>query len=406
MFTDIPEGKKDPIFALNEKFRNDTRAQKLDLGVGVFKNESGCTPIMDVVAKAEAMVLYEQETKVYKGLMGNESFNEQIANLLIHYPDTVERTAVVQTTGGSGALRLVSDYIYSVNPKATVWVSNPSYANHAPILQDAGLRVSFYDYLDPVTRLVDNERIMNGIAKAERGDVVLLHGCCHNPTGADLTYEQWSELAKNMSSKGLVPFIDIAYQGLGTSLVEDAQGLNVVLAHCPEAFITTSCSKNFGLYAERIGAALIVCDNPHSVGNVRRRMANLALNSYAMPPNHGAEIVAKILSQPALFECWEQELEQMRAQIIGNRMSLYSALEQCGYPGDIGFVLNHKGMFSSFGWSDDMLHNLRVNHGIYVVQGGRINFAALPQDRAKEVAKLICYYVDAPRHAKKLTQNS
>lgn len=390
MYTNLPTGERDPIFALNEKFNDDPRADKIDLGVGVFRDEFGKTPIMSAVTDAEKKVFYNQKTKVYKGLMGNELFNQHILKLVISARNAAQRTAVIQTPGGSGALRVIADYIFNTNPGVTVWVSNPSYANHQPILRDAGLCVEFYDYLNPQTRLVDVESIKKGLSNAKSGDVVLLHGCCHNPTGADLSESQWMEIAKFMSSKGLVPFIDIAYQGLGRSLNEDTIGVDVMVSHFSEVFITSSCSKNFGLYAERVGAALIVCEKSGSVENVRRLMANIALNSYAMPPNHGAEIVGNILSNDELFINWRNELDTMRKKIVASRERFYTELTKAGYKGDTSFILKHHGMFSSFGWSDSMLECLRIDYGIYVVKGGRVNFAALPHNKIKYIVDAIC----------------
>lgn len=392
MYSNIPKGMKDPIFALNESFRNDTREEKVDLGVGVFKDDLGFTPLMKAVEIAESSyVIKNQKNKVYKGLMGNEGFNREISKLLIKSESVRQMSAVVQTTGGSGALRLISDYIYSVNPGCTVWVSNPSYANHAPILKDSGLAVCYYDYLDSNSRMVDINIVMRSLTSAKKGDVVLLHGCCHNPTGADLNITQWHEITDFMLMKGLTPFVDIAYHGLGDSLEDDAAGLNVLLSAFEEVFITSSCSKNFGLYAERVGAAVVVCSDVEFVPNVRRRLANIALNSYAMPPNHGAEIVERILSDPFLKKLWFEELDGMRSRIKNNRKALHSALTELGYIGDIGFVTSHKGMFSSFGWSEEFTDLIREKFGIYIVKGGRINFAAITKKDVMRIARSICY---------------
>ncbi|EDM67229.1 aspartate aminotransferase [Moritella sp. PE36] len=392
MYTNIPKGVKDPIFALNESFRNDPREDKIDLGVGVFKNELGLTPLMKAVEIAEsAYVIKNQKTKVYKGLMGNEDFNQEISKLLIENESVRKTAAVVQATGGSGALRLISDYIYSVNPDCTVWVSDPSYANHTPILKDAGLTVCYYDYLDSDSRIVDMGRVTRTLVNSKKGDVVLLHGCCHNPTGADLNMTQWHEIADFMLMKGLTPFVDIAYQGLGDTLEKDVGGLNILLSVFKEVFITSSSSKNFGLYAERVGAAIVVCRDVERVSNVRRRLTNIALKSYAMPPNHGAAIVETILTDPFLKKLWIDELDVMRSQIKNNRKALHDALKESGYIGNIDFITSHKGMFSSFGWSEQFTDLIREKYGIYIVKGGRINFAAITTKDVTRIARSICY---------------
>lgn len=394
MFTTIPSIERDPIFALNEKFNDDTRDYKIDLGVGVFRDEFGETPVMSAVLDAERKIINNQSSKVYKGLLGNKKFNKSMVELVVSNLDAAKRTAVIQTPGGSGALRIIADYIYTTNPSTTIWISNPSYANHQPIFSDAGLNVKYYDYLNKKTRFVDVDSIVNGLSNAKYGDVVLLHGSCHNPTGADLSATQWAEVATFMYSKGLVPFIDIAYQGLALSLKEDAIGVDIMCSFFQEFFIATSCSKNFGLYAERVGAALIICKESQSVENVCRLMANIALNSYAMPPNHGAEIVEAILSDKDLSTKWEGELIDMRKRIISSRKKLHAGLLKSGYKGDISFILEHRGMFSSFGWSDSILDCLRDDYGIYIVKGGRVNFAALPHNRVQYIADAICKAVE------------
>ncbi|WP_340609467.1 aromatic amino acid transaminase [Xenorhabdus bharatensis] len=389
MYTNIQARKSDPIFALNEMFLHDKRSKKIDLGVGVFKNDNDITPLMKSVELAEKQVINNQNTKVYKGLNGNEEFNQAIGKLLIESSSVRLRSAIIQTTGGSGALRLISDYIYSINPSTTVWVSNPSYANHYPILNDAGLKVTHYNYINTETKMADVDAIISSLMLAKRGDIILLHGCCHNPTGADLSIKQWSILSEFMIRKGLTPFIDIAYHGLGDGLEEDAAGLNIILNQFDEVFITTSCSKNFGLYAERVGAAIIVCKHSYSVQYVRKHMANLVLNSYAMPPNHGAQIVSQILNDCSLKKLWELELYEMRNRIIENRFLFYRSLKSTGYYDDISFILKHKGMFSAFGWQDQIIDRLREENCIYIVKGGRINFAAMPKSKIDRITSCI-----------------
>ncbi|MCC8368359.1 aspartate/tyrosine/aromatic aminotransferase [Xenorhabdus sp. PB61.4] len=389
MYTNMLSGKSDPIFALNEMFRHDKRSNKIDLGVGVFKNDHDITPLMKAVELAEKKVIQNQNTKVYQGLNGNEEFNQAIIKLLIKKSSVRLRSAIIQTTGGSGALRLISDYIYSINPSTTVWISNPSYANHYPILNDAGLKVTHYNYINTETKMADVDAIISSLMLAKRGDIILLHGCCHNPTGADLSIKQWSILSDFMIRKGLIPFIDIAYQGLGDGLEEDAAGLNIILNQFDEVFITTSCSKNFGLYAERIGAAIIVCKHYYSVQYVRKHMTNLVLNSYAMPPNHGAKIVSLILNDYSLRKLWESELSEMRKRIKENRVLFHNSLATTRYSDDISFILKHKGMFSSFGWKDHVIDILREEHCIYIVKGGRVNFAAMSKSKIERITSCI-----------------
>jgi len=253
-----------------------------------------------------------------------------------------------------------------------------------------GFKTRGYPYFDAGTKMVDTAAMMQSFEDLQAGDLLLLHGCCHNPTGANLDMETWRAITDLVIEKGVIPFVDIAYQGFGDGLDEDAAALRYMASKVPEMCIAASCSKNFGLYAERVGAAIIVCKQKDFVPNVKRRLGNIALNSYAMPPNHGAAIVEKILTEPFLNCLWVDELGHMRERIKSNRLALYSALKDLGYIGDIEFILSHKGMFSSFGWCESFINIMRESHGIYIVQGGRVNFAAIAKNDIIRIASSIC----------------
>ncbi|SGZ09371.1 Aspartate aminotransferase [Moritella viscosa] len=385
MYTCISTQEPDPIFALNEMYLDDTRADKINLGVGVFKDRKNQTPIFHAVSNAEQLLITNQSSKAYTGLAGNLAFNHRLRDLVFTYPSVKQKTAVVQATGGSGALRILADYIYQVNPQATVWISEPSYPNHRLILEGAGLRVQSYTYLDSAGHTVDTLRIFDSLNDAKAGDVVLLQGCCHNPSGADPSPDQWLDIADYLTEHDLVPFVDVAYHGLGRSLSEDLVGLNL-LSQLKECFVAYSCSKNFGLYADRVGAAFIVCQTADRVKNVERMLANLCLKTYAMPPNHGALIVSNILSDKALKVLWIDELDTMKATICDNRHRLHKALQTNGCDLDMKYLLKQQGMFSCLPLSEGKIRTLRKQNGIYIVKGGRINFAALNHDNVDSVS--------------------
>ena len=306
----------DPLLKLIGAFNSDPREDKIDLGVGVYRNDAGETPVMKAVKSAEQQLIETQVSKAYIGLAGDVEFLDEMGYLVFGGIRLKKsRFAYLQTPGGSAALRLGSDIIKRANKNATIWVGMPCWANHLPIFKAAGLNIETYTYYDQETKTVDTDSMMAALNKAKSGDVILLQGCCHNPTGADLSLSNWKDIAEICTARGLTPFIDIAYQGLGKGLTEDLQGLNIIMEAVPEALVAVSCSKNFGLYRERTGALYVMAPTIKKAEISLTNLFDLARTSYSMPPDHGAAIVKTILRSPELKALWEAELTTMRERI-------------------------------------------------------------------------------------------
>ncbi len=387
MFEQIAAPKGDPILSLITEYRNDPRTDKIDLGIGVYRNDEGITPIMKAVSAAEKLLLAQESTKAYQGLTGDELFNEALQNLLLGTTSALGRTTTLQTPGASGALRNLADLIAATKPDSTVWISNPSYINHRPIMLRAGLKVEEYPYLDPKTKLVNEAAMLAKIAELGADDVLLLHGCCHNPSGADISLEAWQQIAALATKNGFLPFVDIAYQGLGNGLEEDAKGMQLLVDQVPEMIISTSCSKNFGLYRERTGAAMIVSNSIEQATNARAKMCELSRGSYSMPPAHGAAIVRTILNDAELNALWRQELDEMNQRVNGLRQALVNEFRTLSQSDRFNYFAQHKGMFSLTGLSDDMIAQLKSEFGIYIVGGGRVNIAGLKESDVTTLAQ-------------------
>ncbi len=387
MFEQIAAPKGDPILSLITEYRNDPRSDKIDLGIGVYRNDEGITPIMKAVSAAEKLLLAQESTKAYQGLTGDELFNEALQNLLLGTTSALGRTTTLQTPGASGALRNLADLIAATKPDSTVWISNPSYINHRPIMLRAGLKVEEYPYLDPKTKLVNEAAMLAKIAELGADDVLLLHGCCHNPSGADISLEAWQQIAALANKNGFLPFVDIAYQGLGNGLEEDAKGMQLLVDQVPEMIISTSCSKNFGLYRERTGAAMIVSNSIEQATNARAKMCELSRGSYSMPPAHGAAIVRTILNDAELNALWRQELDEMNQRVNGLRQALVNEFRTLSQSDRFNYFAQHKGMFSLTGLSDDMIAQLKTEFGIYIVGGGRVNIAGLKESEVTTLAQ-------------------
>lgn len=379
----------DPILSLIVKFREDTRNNKIDLGIGVYKDEYGQTPIMKAVRNAAVSIAATEQSKGYIGPMGDELFNTLVQNLLLNGCEANLRASTIQTPGASGALRMLADLIYTARPNSKVWISNPSYINHRPIMEKAGLEVCEYPYFDLETKQVDEEAMMSVIETLGKNDVLLVHGCCHNPTGADLSIQAWEKIAQLSQKNGFLPFIDIAYQGLGGDLDEDAKGMRLLVDQVEEALISTSCSKNFGLYKERTGAAIVIGKTLQKAQTARTHMAQLSRGSYSMPPAHGASIVTEILSDDILTQQWKYELTHMRERILDLRDGLVKSFTEQTNSNKFDYIALHKGMFSMTGFSDEEIQKLQEKHAIYIVKGGRINIAGLQQNQIDEVVAAI-----------------
>lgn len=391
MFQQIAMPKGDPILSLITEYRNDTREHKIDLGIGVYRDDKGDTPVMKAVLEAEQRLVTQADSKSYQGLTGDEVFNQLITELLLSGTEAVERASALQTPGASGALRMLADLLAVAAPSATIWISNPSYVNHRPIMERAGLKVREYPYLNTETKSVDEAAMLAQFAELGAQDVVLLHGCCHNPSGADISLDAWQRIAELANERGFMPFIDIAYQGLGDGLEADAAGLRIIANQVPEFIISTSCSKNFGLYRERTGAAIIVSLKKDTAMTARAKMCELARGSYSMPPAHGAAIVRTILSEPTLTAAWKQELDDMNKRVNGLRAELVRQFRTATDSQRFDYFADHKGMFSMTGLNHDQLSRLKEKHAIYVVGGGRINVAGLKQ---REIETLVNAFID------------
>ena len=382
----------DSILSLMTAFRADPDPRKVDLGVGVYRDDHGETPIPAAVRKAESVLLARQTTKTYVGPAGNPGFNQEIASLVLgaeHEARVANRVRTIQCPGGCGALRLGAELIRYASPASVVHVSDPTWVNHVPLLSGSGLRLERYPYYDPASGGVRFAEMVAAFERLPPRAIVLLHASCHNPTGADLSPGEWRELLALVKRRQLLPFIDMAYQGLGESLEEDAYGLRLFSAELPELLFAVSCSKNFGLYRERTGALGVVCDTPAQADAAMSQLVRLARGLWSMPPDHGAAIVHGVLTDPELRAQWIAELDAMRQRVQGLRREAVRHLaEHC--PGrDFGFIARQHGMFSLFGIGTAQVHKLRSRHHIYMVDDGRMNVAGLRRENLEYFARSV-----------------
>lgn len=391
MFQGLQKIEPDGLIALIAAFKEDPRPEKIDLGVGVYQDRYGQTPIMAAVKAAEQRLLQAEDSKSYQGMAGDPLFNERVAQLTLgNQAPAAERLCVIHTPGGSGALRVAAEVVLKASPDATVWVSAPTWVNHIPLISSVGLKMQEYPYYDPATNSVDFAAMMAALEKVAAGDVVVLHGCCHNPSGADLTNEQWQALADLALQKGFVPLIDLAYQGLGDGIDEDAFSARLMAERLPELIVTVSCSKNFGLYRERTGAAIFVSESAdHNERVVGQGMA-AARRLYSMPPAHGAAVVAEILGDRELRSNWIRELDEMRSRITAMRELLVKQLVAQGAARDFSFIARQKGMFSFLGITPEQVRQLRNEFAIYMAASSRINVAGLRPENIGHLAQAIC----------------
>jgi aspartate aminotransferase len=379
----------DKIIELMGLFAADPRSDKLDLGVGVYKDPEGRTPIMRAVKRAEERLLREQTTKSYVGLLGDLDFVAAMRGLILGEAVPSGRVAGVQTPGGTGAVRQLLELVRLARPRATVWYSEPTWPNHPAIVSHVGLEARTYRYFDPATCQVDGEGLRADLQDLAAGDVVLLHGCCHNPTGANLTLEDWADLAALIGKRHAIPMIDLAYQGFGDGIEADAEGLRLMAAALPEMLIAASCSKNFGLYRDRVGAAFAISASEETAAVTRGALAALNRVNYSFPPDHGAKVVQIILADPDLRAEWERELAEMRATMLRLRTGLAEALRRETNSDRFDFVAEHRGMFSRLGLAPEQVAALRADHGVYMVGDSRINIAGLPAEGLARFARAI-----------------
>lgn len=392
MFDKIEIAPPDPILGLDEAFKSDPNPVKINLGVGVYKDERGNTPIFSAVKRAEAAILQSETSKSYLGIVGAPEYAAAVQGLLFgaNHPVMAARRAVTaHCPGGTGALRVAADFIKKADPGARVWISRPTWPNHPGVMAAAGLPVETYPYFDTARNRVAFTEMLAALAHASAGDVVVLHGSCHNPTGADPTPEQWEVLADFLVERGLLPLIDFAYQGFGVGLAEDARGLRTLCARLGEVLIASSFSKNFGLYNERVGALTLVANSTAAADAALSQIKTIIRVIYSNPPAHGAKIVTTILNSPELRAEWEVELTATRGRIREMRRRFAAELTALGVARDFSFIEQQNGMFSFTGLTKEQVRVLRDRYSIYMVDSGRINVAGLTSSNLPTVCQAI-----------------
>lgn len=389
MFETLKEQPIDGIMAVGKMYREDPREAKIDLGVGVYKDATGLTPIMRAVKSAEQMLWEQQNTKVYTGLIGDPAFGDAMIGLVLG--DAVPRAniAAAATPGGTGAVRQAFEMIKMARPDARVFVSDPTWPNHLSILEYLGITSVSYRYFDSETRGVDFDGMIADLKTARKGDVVLLHGCCHNPTGANLNATEWDMVIAVLQETGAVPMVDIAYQGFGDGLQEDGAATRKIAASVPECLIAASCSKNFGIYRERTGVLMVVAANTGAQAVNQGTLAFLNRQNYSFPPDHGARLVTMILNDDALRADWMAELEDVRLSMLDLRSQLSAELQRLSGSDRFGFLAQHRGMFSRLGTTPDKVTALREKHGIYMIADSRMNIAGLNAQTIPVLARAI-----------------
>ena len=377
MFQTLKDHPADKILELMQLYRDDPRSDKVDLGVGVYKDASGQTPIMGAVKAAEQQLWRDETTKSYVGLIGDPAFNTAMRDLILGDAVPSERLSSAATPGGTGAVRQAFELIRMASPDATIWVSDPTWPNHLSIIKYLGIPMVEYRYFDSATRAVDFDGMMQDLAKAKPGDVILLHGCCHNPTGANLTMDQWAAVADLVEKIGALPMIDIAYQGFGDGLDDDAGGTQLMASRLPELLIAASCSKNFGIYRERTGILIGISSDAKISKTTHGNLAFLNRQNFSFPPDHGARLVTMILNDDALRTQWQTELEEVRLGMLKLREDLAAELRQRTNSDRFDFIAQHRGMFSRLGATPEQVLEMRKSHGIYMVGDSRVNIAGL-----------------------------
>jgi len=389
MLTNLTPQPADKILQLMQKFREDPRTDKIDLGVGIYKDASGNTPVMRAIKEAEKRLWEVETTKKYTALAGDPAYGDAMVDLVLG--DAVPRdcVAAAATPGGTGAIRQGVELIKMANPDATIWLSNPTWPNHPSIIKYVGMKMAEYRYFDDATRGVDFDGMMADLAGVKAGDVVLLHGCCHNPTGANLNMTQWAEVVASLQKTGAVPFIDIAYQGFGDGLEDDAAAVRLVASSLPETIIAASCSKNFGIYRERTGILMTVSQDAGNKPLAQSTLAFLNRQNYSFPPDHGARLVTMILQDKVLRDDWMEELENVRLGMLALRTQLAGELQRLSGSDRFGFLAQHRGMFSRLGATPEQVERLRAEHGIYMIGDSRMNIAGLNEATIPVLAKAI-----------------
>jgi len=398
MWENIQPAPPDSILGLTEQFKNDPNPQKVNLGVGVYKNDGGSTPILGAVKKAEEILLTQESTKSYLPISGDPGYSKAVQKLVLgDKSDALKknRAVTVHAPGGTGALKVGADLLKRFKPEAKVWVSSPTWANHNGIFGDAGFGIKSYSYYNPESKGLDFDKLLADLGQIPAGDIVVLHTCCHNPSGVDLDQSGWDSVVRIAEQQGWIPFLDFAYQGFGTGIVEDRYAVEEFSDAGIDFLVASSFSKNFGLYNERTGALTVVCPNADEAVVAMSHVKTVIRTNYSNPPAHGGLVATMILNDDQLYQQWLDELGGMRDRIKDMRRALVKGLADCGVPEDFSFIEQQRGMFSFSGLSDDVVQWLRAEKSIFVVGGGRINLAGLTTNNVNHVCESIAEAVKA-----------
>ena len=390
IFENIKSAPKDPILGLTSEFNNDNNKRKVNLSVGVYQDNNGVTTTFESVLTAEKILLDKNYSKSYKPIDGDQEFLSESIKLVLG--DSIYNSNLsfgLNTPGGTGALKLVSEFLIKFSRESSVWFSNPTWANHKPIFESSGFSTKEYKYLNFDKNNVDFTGMLSSINNIPDGDIIVLHGCCHNPTGADLNSEQWSELSKIINKKNIITICDFAYQGLGSGINEDAEGVRILSENLDDLFICSSYSKNFGLYSERVGCLIYTNSKNRSTDNLLSQLKKTARTIYSNPPAHGSDIVREILQDNYLREMWESELKVLRERIQIMRISLDSSLKELKCNKDFSYIVDQNGMFSFTGLSEKNVEELKKDYSIYIVNSGRVNIAGITTNNVKYIAESI-----------------
>jgi len=393
MFEVVKTAPSDPILGLTDAFKKDKRTDKINLGVGIYKTDQSETPVLDCVKKAEKIILENEKTKSYLNIEGLAAYGQCVQQLLFGADSHIVRNklaASAQAPGGTGSLRIAADFMVSQLGINRIWVSNPTWANHGNIFKAAGLEVVTYDYYDPETQSLNFDGMLASLSQAQKGDAVLFHGCCHNPTGIDPTLEQWQQISAVSKKQQVLGLFDFAYQGFGVGIEEDAQGLRTFANDNDEFIVANSFSKNFGLYNERVGAVTLVGQSTEIVQSAFSQIKSIIRANYSNPPSHGASIVATILADAQLTSLWHEEVAQMRERIAQMRSLFVETLAKHGAVGDFSFIARQCGMFSFSGLTKQQVETLRIDHGVYIVGSGRISVAGITTKNIDALCRAIC----------------
>ena len=389
MLEQLQQQPPDKILALMQTFKEDPRANKLDLGIGVYKNENGQTPIINAVKKAEKILWEQETTKSYTKLTGDSDFQTVMKELIFSDCVSEDIISTAHTPGGTGAIRQAFELIRLASPNSKIWISNPTWPNHISILKFLNIPYSEYVYFDKKTCELNFDGMMESLKNTKPGDIILLHGCCHNPTGANLNNDQWKELQKFLCDNQLVPLIDLAYQGFGDGLDEDAYGVRLLAKKCKEVILAASCSKNFGIYRERTGILFTISENEKIKNISSNTLAFLNRQNFSFPPDHGGKLVTLILKNEELKSSWIKELNEMRLNMLDIRKSLAEELRKESQSNRFDFLETHRGMFSLLGATKDQVLNMREKHAIYMIEDSRVNIAGLNKKRLSKLARAI-----------------